>query len=194
MIELAKITNVNPFALPYATIADRRQMPKITGIYFVVAGEDEILYIGKTTNLRGRWENHHRLAQFRSLENVRISWLEISDGSLLGAIGDALINYFLPVYNGRKVLRPITPKKGMNAYVDISQWWPKAKDGSPLSVHAVYKQIENTPNKVTRHTLAFARDGKLESINITNLVKLSRICSFLTGKKLTVNDIIKVEE
>jgi hypothetical protein len=191
MIELATI---NPFALPSATIADRKQMPKITGIYFVVAGEDKILYIGKTTNLRNRWGSHHRLAQFRGIESVRVSWLEISDGKLLGAIEDALINYFLPVYNGRKVLRAVAHKEGINAYVDISQWWPKTNDGSPLSVHAVYQQVEGTENHVTRHTLTAARDGKLENANIINLVKLARICSLISGDRVSVDDIIKIIE
>jgi DNA-binding XRE family transcriptional regulator len=105
MIELTNLASINPFALPFATIAAKKQMPKISGIYFVVKGKDQILYIGKTINLRSRWESHHRLTQFRNIDDVRISWLEISDGSLLGTIEDVLINYFSPVYNRAKSLK-----------------------------------------------------------------------------------------
>jgi DNA-binding Xre family transcriptional regulator len=82
----------------------------------------------------------------------------------------------------------------MEAYIDISQWWPKAEDGSPLSVYAVHRQFEGTPNEVTRHTLTVARDGKLKKADIDNLVKLARICSQLSGDLVTINDIVKIEE
>ncbi len=82
----------------------------------------------------------------------------------------------------------------MEAYVDISRWWPKAEDGSSLSVYAVHRRFEGTPNEVTRHTLTIARDGKLKKADIDNLVKLARICSELSGEKLTVNDILKIEQ
>lgn len=82
----------------------------------------------------------------------------------------------------------------MEACVDISCWWPKAEDGTPLSVYAVHRKFEGTPNEVTRHTLTVARDGKLKKADIDNLVKLARICSILSSKVITVNDIIKIEE
>lgn len=82
----------------------------------------------------------------------------------------------------------------MEASVDISRWWPKAEDGSPLSVYAVHRKFEGTPNEVTRHTLTVARDGKLKKADIDNIVKLARICSILSGENLTVNDILKIEE
>jgi hypothetical protein len=82
----------------------------------------------------------------------------------------------------------------MEAYIDISHWWPKTEDGSPLSVYAVHKQFEDTPNEVTRHTLTVARDGKLKKADIDNLVKLARICSKLSGEFVTINDIVKIQE
>lgn len=82
----------------------------------------------------------------------------------------------------------------MEAYVDISPWWPKAKDGSFLSVYAVHRRFEGTPNELTRHTLTVARDGKLKKADIDNLVKLAKICSELSGEELTVNDILKIKK
>ena len=63
-----------------------------------------------------------------------------------------------------------------------------------LKVYAVHRRFEGTPNEVTRHTLTIARDGKLKKADIDNLVKLARICSELSGEKLTVNDILKMEQ
>ncbi|WP_292701366.1 hypothetical protein [Nostoc sp. NMS2] len=82
----------------------------------------------------------------------------------------------------------------MEAYIDISQWWPKAEDGSLLSVYAVHRQFEGSPNEVTRHTLTVARAGRLKKADIDNLVKLARICSVLSGELVTVNDIVKIQE
>jgi hypothetical protein len=82
----------------------------------------------------------------------------------------------------------------MEAYIDISHWWPKAEDGNFLSVYAVHKQFEDTPLEVTRHTLTVARDGKLKKADIDNLVKLARICSKLSGEFVTINDIVKIQE
>lgn len=82
----------------------------------------------------------------------------------------------------------------MEAYIDISRWWPRIEDGSPMSVYAVHKQFEGTPNEITRHTLTVARDGKLGKADIDNLVKLARICSELSGELVTVDDIVKIQE
>lgn len=82
----------------------------------------------------------------------------------------------------------------VKAYIDISRWWPTNEDGSKKSVYAVFSEIENTENHVTRNTLTNARDGKLEIANITNAVKLARICSKFSGKKLGLDDIVRIEE
>ena len=82
----------------------------------------------------------------------------------------------------------------MEAYIDISRWWPKTEDGVPLSVYAVHRRFEGTANEITRHTLTVARDGKLKKADIDNLVKLARICSELSGKPLTIDNIVKITE
>lgn len=82
----------------------------------------------------------------------------------------------------------------VEAFVDISRWWPKGDDGSPLSVYEVHRRFEGSPNQVTRHTLTVARDGKLAKADIDNIVRLARICSLLSGNVVTVNDIIRIED
>lgn len=82
----------------------------------------------------------------------------------------------------------------VEAFVDISRWWPKDKNDKPLSVYEVHRLFEGGPNQVTRHTLTVARDGKLAKADIDNLVKLARICSELSGEALTINDLVRIED
>jgi hypothetical protein len=82
----------------------------------------------------------------------------------------------------------------VEAFVDISRWWPKDSEGTRLSVYEVHKRFEGSPNQVTRHTLTVARDGKLAKADIDNLVRLARICSQLSGEQVSVNDIIQISE
>lgn len=76
-------------------------------------------------------------------------------------------------------------------YIDISQWWPKDEQGEPLSVYAVHKIIEGTPEEVSRHTLTRARDGLLEKADIANLKALARLCSLWSGEDIDVDKLIK---
>lgn len=82
----------------------------------------------------------------------------------------------------------------VEAFVDISRWWPKNQDGAPLSVYEVHRRFEGGPNQITRHTLTVARDGRLAKADIDNLVRLARICTSLSGSLVTVNDIIRIED
>lgn len=82
----------------------------------------------------------------------------------------------------------------MEAFVDISKWWPKGESGKPLSVYEVHRRFEGSPNQVTRHTLTVARDGKLAKADIDNLVKLVRICSDLSGEVLTIDDLVRIDD
>lgn len=82
----------------------------------------------------------------------------------------------------------------VEAFIDISRWWPKNKDGKLVSVYEVYQRFEGGANQVNRHTLSVARDGKLAKADIANLVKLARICSELAGEKILIDDLVKVED
>ena len=80
------------------------------------------------------------------------------------------------------------------AYVDIKRWWPRDEEGNFLSVYAVHKNIEGTPNEVSRHTLTRARDGLLEKGDFSNLLALARLCSKWSGEQITLDTIIVEEE
>lgn len=82
----------------------------------------------------------------------------------------------------------------VRAYADISRWWPFDDEGKKSSVNSIFRQFQGTANEVTRHTLTRALEGKLEKGDFDNLVKLTRICSELSGEKVTINDLIQIED
>jgi hypothetical protein len=82
----------------------------------------------------------------------------------------------------------------MEAFVDISRWWTKDEGGKLASVNSVFEKFKGTSNEVTRHTLTRALEGKLKKGDFDNLVKLSRICSELSGENLTIVDLIVIKE
>lgn len=86
--------------LPSVALCDRSALPTAPAIYFCLGAEGEVLYIGKTINLMQRWTAHHRYNQLKNIKNVRLSWLECSDISLLAEIEKSLIHWFDPPLNG----------------------------------------------------------------------------------------------
>jgi hypothetical protein len=62
-------------SMPSMLVSDRSKLPQDSAIYFVW-NEQQLLYIGKTVNLRRRFSQHHRLADFALAgAETRISWL-----------------------------------------------------------------------------------------------------------------------
>ena len=82
----------------------------------------------------------------------------------------------------------------VEAYLDISRYWLKDAAGQPKTVNSVYEDIKGTPNEVGRNTLRLALEGKLDRGYFSNQVKLARLCSEWSGRKVTLNDIVRVEE
>ncbi|MEI2582370.1 GIY-YIG nuclease family protein [Scytonema sp. PRP1] len=95
-------STIDPLTLPSLPLGERKQLPRCSAVYFVLA-ENRILYIGKTVNLLQRWAAHHRWSEFVKLfPTVRIAWLECSDETLLTEIEPLLIKEFSPELNGKK--------------------------------------------------------------------------------------------
>jgi hypothetical protein len=74
----------------------------------------------------------------------------------------------------------------VRAYIDISSYWLKDKDGELRSVNSVYEEIKGSPDEVGRNTLRLALDGNLDRGYFLNAVNglaskcLWGICSKLT--------------
>ncbi|KAB8316123.1 hypothetical protein SD81_028490 [Tolypothrix campylonemoides VB511288] len=93
------IAQVDPLALPSLPLAERSQLPKCSGIYFVIKDGD-ILYVGRTANLYQRWLAHHIWQHLYGVSGeLRVAWLECSDTELLPAVEKAMIVHFKPLLN-----------------------------------------------------------------------------------------------
>jgi len=88
--------------LPSLPLDERKRLPDMAAIYFVLA-DDTVLYIGQSISLRQRWLAHHRLAQLNARGGCRIAWLTVDDASLLDELERACIAYFNPVLNGEEL-------------------------------------------------------------------------------------------
>jgi hypothetical protein len=84
--------SINLSKLPAVSLAERKQLPQTAGIYFVINSLETVQYIGRSTNLRKRWLQHH--CQGYLANGGRIAYLEVSEATLLPKI-DTNKNLFL---------------------------------------------------------------------------------------------------
>ncbi len=90
--------------LPCLKLADRQRLPECSAIYFAIARE-QVLYVGLATNLRNRWQNHHRLPQLEAVNRrceVKLFWLSCAQ-SQLNELERQYIEYYCPTLNQTKV-------------------------------------------------------------------------------------------
>lgn len=96
--------SINPLDLPSVALKEKNQLPEIASIYFVISEKDEILYIGRTVNLKQRWATHHRLTEFLSQhETAKVSWIEVQEVNLLSSLEKSMISHFKPNLNGKRI-------------------------------------------------------------------------------------------
>lgn len=92
-------------SLPMLPLAERANLPDCHAVYFAIAANGKVLYIGRAFSLLRRWRRHHREYQLEQLGNVRIAWLTASDVADLGLIERRLIQRFGPPLNNSLVIR-----------------------------------------------------------------------------------------
>jgi len=103
-----------PEPVPSVRFAQRKHLPRVSGIYLLVR-DDEVIYVGKSSNLRVRWQNHHKEAQIKDPENVEIFYF-FADNQMLDSIESALIGWFNPDLNvssgsGGRALKSNVPRR-----------------------------------------------------------------------------------
>ena len=72
----------DPFKLASVGLADRRELPREPGVYFVISSAEELLYVGKAGNLRTRLMGHNRAAAFVEAGAARISYCIVTPRAL----------------------------------------------------------------------------------------------------------------
>ena len=67
-------------SVPSVRVTERSQLPSEPAVYFVFTPDNRVLYIGRSNNLRRRWNSHHiyQKAIDASVDS-RIGWFSIDD-------------------------------------------------------------------------------------------------------------------
>ena len=101
---------IDPFTLPKIPLSQRKHLPSVCAVYFVMHN-NKVVYIGKATILKQRWDSHHRIKEFKKLSGeVRIAWLICDIPELTDELEKSMIARFEPSINGSKVEYAIPPK------------------------------------------------------------------------------------
>lgn len=68
--------NIQVDRLPFLPIQRKADLPKISAVYFLVSAS-QVIYVGKTNNLRHRFVFHHKTKQAsQKYADVKIAWLQ----------------------------------------------------------------------------------------------------------------------
>ena len=89
---------------PNLKLTDRKQLPDCSAIYFATA-RSQVLYVGLATNLRQRWQNHHRYKQLEAINkkaDVTLFWLACPPHQLQ-MLERQYIDHYGPVLNQTKL-------------------------------------------------------------------------------------------
>ena len=78
-------------------IENKKHLPETSGVYFIFENST-LIYIGKSTLIKERLYNHHKLSEFETRENVTIRWIEAPIDTL-DSTEVAYIETFLPILN-----------------------------------------------------------------------------------------------
>ena len=74
---------IDPFTLPTISLSQRKYLPSVCAVYFVLH-DNKVIYVGKATVLKQRWDSHHRIKEFKNLSGeVRIAWLQSDSPELI---------------------------------------------------------------------------------------------------------------
>lgn len=90
--------------LPSLRLSEKQALPECSAIYFAIA-RDQVLYVGLASNLKNRWQNHHRFPQLEAISQrceVRLFWLTCPQKEL-NELERQYIEYYCPVLNQTKV-------------------------------------------------------------------------------------------
>lgn len=85
--------------LPNVPISERKSLPECMCVYFALDGDNVILYIGRTLDLRYRFRSHGKLTELIQNGCEKIAWLEIKDKRTLERTERNLIFEFKPLLN-----------------------------------------------------------------------------------------------
>lgn len=138
-------TKIELAALPSVPFDQRSALPSCQGVYFALAADGAVLYIGKAKNIFTRWLSHHRELGLSARDCVSIAWLAFDgEAAALDAIEKTCIGFFRPVLNGLRDDRLIAD----DAIIDVRV---------PLSglAYNLFADLAAAQQRTTRYQIAF---------------------------------------
>ena len=93
-----------PVLLPCVPFKERHSLPRVSGLYFALADDGEVLYVGATQNLYQRWVSHHQDQALQKLGCLSIAYY-VCEISALADTEQAMISQFQPRLNGKWLQR-----------------------------------------------------------------------------------------
>ncbi|MDJ0693752.1 MAG: GIY-YIG nuclease family protein [Mastigocoleus sp. MO_167.B18] len=90
---------VKPTLLPSIRLDNLEKLPEIAAIYFVLNDKEEVLYIGKTENIKQKWNSDDKQELLEVTKNAIITYFAVASVDILNQIETTLIEWFKPKYN-----------------------------------------------------------------------------------------------
>jgi excinuclease UvrABC nuclease subunit len=85
--------------LPWLPLEERTVFPTTPAIYFCLNSTDDILYIGRSQNVRTRWSRHHQYGALSVIANIKVAYLFVDQPELLPELERSLIKFYNPPLN-----------------------------------------------------------------------------------------------
>lgn len=142
-MSLIKPECINISGLPALPFEQRSCLPALSAIYFVLDGQHNIVYIGRTYSLRKRWQQHHRFRTLSKESSLSIAWLIVTDIDALPDLEKACIVYFQPSANKSTHTRGPRPRGYINVHFclppDLLEWAKRQPEGFAGLVRALLR-------------------------------------------------------
>ncbi|MEH1902496.1 MAG: hypothetical protein V7L04_14025 [Nostoc sp.] len=179
MLQQTAIEQVDLLDLPSMPLTQRNSFPPIPCVYFALSPQSEVMYIGRTVNLKARWAGHHRYEEIKSIQGISIAWLEIKEVEILPGIEQSIIEYFNPPLNGKiRIVAGHTSQLGIK--ID-AQLYEKYKTKLRENGVSITDDIEN-------HMKNYVGEVVVQSI-VIDMATIARLAEDVENLKLVVEEL-----
>lgn len=167
------------------TLRQRASLPSASGIYFVTDERNNLLYIGKATNLQSRWAGtgHHRYKQLarKGLDKITLSYV-LAPVTELDDLERQYIESLKPLLNNGRVKKYL-PKKSPR----LSELQRLLKLVSTPLFPSIKSMIDQEGNTVPRPAWDLFRGFVVGIYIASSIPRILIVCQHKIGGILTVS-------
>lgn len=161
-------------SLPWLPLEEKTAFPKRPAIYFAIDSLGTVQYIGRTKNVRTRWNQHHKYEVLSAIADIKVAYLFVDLPELLPEIEQALIEYFDPPLNGLWEREKTKDYSGLG--VKIMFKLKEMRSAKGLSQNEVARMCEMSVTNIRKY-----EQGKMRSIPFETLALFCRILDCQPG-------------